>query len=272
MKNRRAVSRSWEWTPRVLRSIVLAACSLGIAGALAYEGTWAIRFVTSHPYFTLTDIRIAGNRRLERDEILKLAQLPPGASSWDASPELIRANLLRNQWIREAEIRSEFPSGLSIEIVERRPAAIVQLDEFYYVDHQGHVLGPLGAQDSRDFPLITGFDTPDAKNYAAAGIRRALRLLRLCARENALGGISEVSIDRNYGPTIFPLRPAVAVRLGWGNWRQKINNSLRVLRAWDGRTDQVHLIDLSFRNRAVVKLKEVSAPPKGEPHKKGTRI
>lgn len=278
MKNRRSASRSPESMLRFLRSGLVATCGVVVAVGLVYEAMWAIRFVTSHPYFTLTEIHVDGNRRLERDEILKLAELQPGTSSWDASPEDIRMNLLRNPWIREAEIRREFPNGLSIEVTERRPAAAVQLDGLYYVDQHGHLLGPVGTDDSRDFPLITGFATPDTKNYAAAGIRRALRLLRLCARGNAFGGVSEIAIDRDYGPTVFPLRPAVGVRLGWGNWRQKIGNSQRVLRAWEGRTEQLRSIDLSFRNRAVVKLKEVTEPPKNdariklEPRKKGTRI
>lgn len=272
MRNRRFDNRPAPWAPHFLRSALVATCGVAVAAALVYEATWAIRFVTSHPYFTLTEIHVEGNRRLGRDEILKLAELQPGTSSWDASPEGVRVSLLRNPWIREAEVRREFPNGLSIAVVERRPAAVVQLDGFYYVDHQGHVLGPLGAGDSRDFPLITGFNTPATKNYAAAGIRRALRLLRLCARENAFGGVSEIAMDRDYGPTVFPLRPAVGLRLGWGNWRRKIESSQRVLRAWEGKTEQVHMIDLSFRNRAVVKLKEVPAPAKVEARKKGTRI
>ncbi len=272
MKNRRSVSRSSQWVWRVLRSAVVATCGVAVAVAIVYEATWAIRFVTSHPYFTLTEIHVQGNRRLGRDEILKVAELEPGMSSWDVSPEGMRMNLLRNPWIREAEIRREFPNELSIAVVERRPTAVVQLDGFYYVDRQGRVLGPLGANDSRDFPLITGLNTPAAKNYAAAGIRRALRLLRLCARENVFGAVSEIAMDRDYGPTVFPLHPAVGVRLGWGDWRRKIASSQRVLRAWEGKTEQVHMIDLSFRNRAVVKLKDAPPPVKAETRKKGTRV
>jgi len=276
MKNRRSI-RPQDWMGRVLRSALVASCVVAVAVGIAFEGMWAIRFATSHPYFTLTEIRVQGNRRLGRDEVLKLAEVELGTSSWDASPEGIRVNLLRNPWIREADIRREFPNALSIAIVERRPAAIVQLDGFHYVDQRGYILGPVGVDDSRDFPLITGFGTADSRNYAEAGVRRALRLIRLCARANAFGAVSEIAIDKNYGATVFPLRPAVGVRVGWGNWRHKLTQSLRVLRAWEGRTEQVQMIDLSFRNRAVVKLKEIAEPSKAATSKpatgkKGTRV
>lgn len=274
MKNRRSAQHSSEWLARMVRSAIGAVCVVAVTGGLSYQGMWVIRFATSHPYFTLTEITVRGNRRLPRDEVLRLAGVEAGSSIWDASPDMIRANLLHTPWVRDAEVHREFPNGLTIAINERRPAAIVQLDELHYVDARGQVLGLVGADDSRDFPLITGLSTPAAKAYSEAGIRRALRLIRLCARDSLLGPVSEIAIDKDYGATVFPLRPAIGVHVGWGNWRQKLGSSLRVLQAWEGRTDQVQRIDLSFRHRAVVKLKELPVPakPKPGPGKKGTRI
>ncbi len=273
MKNRRSPSPP-EWLARVVRSAIGAVCVVAVTGGLSYEAMWAIRFATSHPYFTLTEIAVRGNRRLSRDEVLRLAGVESGSSIWDASPDMIRANILHSPWVRDAEVHREFPKGLAIVISERRPAAIVQLEELQYVDTRGQVLGLVGADDSRDFPLITGLGTPAAKAYAEAGIRRALRLIRICARDNLLGPISEIAIDKDHGATVFPLRPAIGLHVGWGSWRQKLGTSLRVLQAWEGRADQVQRIDLSFRNRAVVKLKELPVPakPKPPPGKKGTRI
>jgi len=272
VKNRRSAPSPEFHVPHVpwRRILGVGAVLLGTVGV--YELVQAAPVVTMHPYFTLTEIRVDGNRRLERDQVLEWAELQKGMSSWDASPETIQANLLRNPWIREAEVERKLPNGLSIFVAERRPAAIVRLERFYYVDQQGRILGPLGPHDSRDFPIIGGFTGAEAKNYAPAGIRHALRLLRLCARESTFAHVSEISVDREYGPTLYPASPAVGVRLGWGNWRQKLGRSLRVLKAWEGRTDELHLIDLSFRNRAVVKLKQAPAKAANETRRKGTRI
>lgn len=272
MKNRRATVRSDSAPLRLSWRRLLAAGALALSVVGAYGLAQMAPFVTSHPYFTLTEIRVDGNRRLERQQVLEWAQLQQGMSSWDAAPDTIQANLLRNPWIREAEVERHLPNGLSIAIAERRPAAIVRLDQLYYVDRQGRILGPLGAHDSRDFPIIGGFNGSETRNYAAAGIRHGLRLLRLCGRESLFEHVSEISVDREHGPTLYPATPAVGVRLGWGNWRQKLSRSLRVLKAWEGKTEELHLIDLSFRNRAVVKLKPVPAQAHNQPRGKGTRI
>jgi hypothetical protein len=195
-----------------------------------------------------------------------------GSSVWEASPGTLRRRLQSHPWIRRVSVQREFPQRLTINVQERRPVAIAWLTELHYVDASGHVLGPLRADDSRDFPIITGLDVPPEQGFTAIGIHRALQLLRWCARIGCFDAVSEVHVDRTQGATVFPLRPAVAVVLGWGGWREKLARSARVFAAWEGQVARLAVVDVSFRGLVVVKLREEAHPPAGRSPKRGMRV
>ena len=84
--------------------------------------------------------------------------------------------------------------------------------------------------------------------------------------------ISEVHVDPEKGITVFPLRTAVAVVLGWGGWREKLARSARVFAAWDGQVERLEQVDVSFRRTVVVKLREENHPTAVRSRRKGLRV
>jgi len=248
------------WLRRARARAVAALCGIGLALGLWYAVPPALQAFTTHPYFALTPIEIDGNRRLTRREILDWVGVHDGSSIWYASPGAMRVRLQSHPWIQRVSVQREFPRHVSITVQERRPVAIVRLDGLNYVDRSGRVLGPLRPDDSRDFPLITGLEGPEAEQFAAIGMRRGLQLLRLCERLGGFDTISEVHVDRSRGVTLFPQRPAVAVVLGWGEWREKLMRSTRVFAAWTGQVNRLAAVDMTFRDQVVVKLREEPRP------------
>ncbi len=240
--------------------VLAAACGIALVAALWYGMPAGWQWVRSHPYFALAHIELEGNRRLSRHDVLEWVGVGEGTSSWEAAPGTVEARLEGHPWIRRATVQRDFPRRLTITVEERRPVAIVRLDALHYVDRAGHVLGPLRADDSRDFPVITGFEEERTRGFAPLGIYRALQLLRRCERLNCFDGVSEVHVDQQQGVTIYPLRPAVAVVLGWGNWRQKLTRSARVLAVWEGQTRRLATVDVSFRELVVVKRRVERQP------------
>ena len=209
----------------------------------------------------MTKLELEGNRRLTRHDVLEWIGVDEGTSIWEASPAQLQTRLQSHPWIQRASVQREFPRHLAIALKERRPVAIVRLEVLNYVDRSGRVLGPLRDDDSRDFPLITGFDDDATRGFAPIGIHRALQFLRRCDRSNCFGGISEVYVNPQKGITVFPQRTAVAVRLGWGGWRDKLARCTRVLVAWDRQTARIAAVDVSFREMVVVKLRAEHRPP-----------
>ena len=251
---------SRPWVQRGLRSLLAAACGMSLAVAVWYGVPRLVQAIIAHPYFALTSIQVEGNRRLSRAELLQWVGINQSTSVWQAAPDVVRMRLLAHPWIRRAYVQREFPNRLQVEIVERRPAAIVRLAELNYVDRSGRIMGPLRDGDSPDFPLITGLEDVQSSGFMPVAVHRALRFLRLCERMNCFDALSEVHVDRDRGITVFPLRTAVAVVLGWGSWREKLARSARVFAAWEGQVGRLAAVDVSFREMVVVKLHEEHRP------------
>lgn len=258
-KRNAPVSRQWPHLPSVARkwlgrSSLAAVCGVTLAAVLWYGVPSALRWASAHPYFAITKLEVDGNRRLTRHDVLEWIGVDEGMSIWQASPMRLQMRLQSHPWIQRASVQRDFPHHVAITLRERRPVAIVRLDVLNYVDRSGCVLGPLRDDDSRDFPLITGFDDEAARGFATIGIHRALQFLRRCDRSNCFGGISEVYVSAQRGITVFPQRTAVAVRLGWGAWGEKLARCTRVLAAWDRQVARIAAVDVSFREIVVLKL------------------
>jgi len=229
--------------------------------------------VRKHPYFAVTQVEVNGNRRLSREEILATAGVRDGGSVWDASPIVLRERLEANPWVERAFVKREFPRFVAIRVRERTPVAIVSLDtKLSYVDRSGRILGLLKDTDNRDFPIVSGLDTPQAKGFVTVGLHRAMQLLHACERLRCFDEISEIRVDRERGLTLFPLKTRVPVVLGWGQWREKLRSSGRVLAAWQGQLPRLARIDVSYRGIAVVQVREETSAPAARPGKKGIRI
>jgi cell division protein FtsQ len=276
---KRAVKKNRLWRPwrllpehvsRLQRGLFAAGCGIGLATSLWYGLPRLTHLAKTHRYFTLTDIVVHGNRRITHSDILQWAGVTDATSAWDAAPAEVRMRLQSHPWVRRANVQREFPNRLSIGIEERRPVAIIRLGELNYVDRSGRILGALGDGESRDLPLITGLEEAGPSGFTAVGVHRALRLLRLCARLHCVDAMSEVYVDQNRGITIFPLRPATAVVLGWGSWREKLTRSAHVFAAWKGQVERLAAVDVSFRDMVVVKVRD-QHPAVGRA-KKGVRV
>jgi cell division protein FtsQ len=257
---------------RIRVGALAAGCGVSLAVGLWYGVPWTVHAIKSHHYFALTTIEVDGNGRLDRREVLQWAGVSDGSSAWDAAPGAVRIRLLSHPWIQRVQVQREFPNRLMITLQERRPVAIVLVDGPQYVDRHGRVLGALRDDDSRDFPIISGIDGPEAGDFANIGMHRALQLLRWCDRLNSFDAVSEIHVDRRRGVTVFPRRTAVAVVLGWGSWREKLARSARVFAAWEGQAQRLVAVDLSFRDLVVVKLREEHHPTAVRPSKRGVRV
>lgn len=253
------------------RAVAGAASGLLLTIALAIAVPHAAEWVRSHPYFQLRTIDVYGNRRLPKEAIVQFASVSVGESVWDFSVRNLQRRLDAHPWIQRVTVRREIPGRLVIHVTERKPIAIVRFDELYFVDRRGHILGPLGPDDSRDLPIITGLEEGADRAFAPVALPRTAQLLRWCERRGCIEDMSEVHVDREDGVTMFPMTANVAVELGWGHWSEKLRRSARVFAAWEGQLDRLASIDLSFAEMVVVRLREES-PPRNAVKKRGRKV
>lgn len=240
---------------------------MGAAAAALVLTVWAVHrpvraALRTHPYFTVDEVVLHGvGPLLSRDDVLAWLGVRGGVSLWDVAPARVEARLEAHPLIERATVRREFPNHVEIELRERRPQAVAVLEDLYYVGRGGQLLRVLGAEHSRDYPLVTGLMPDTNPGYRTWALRRALRLVRLCERVACFGGVSEIRLDRRFGLVLYPTAPRVPLLLGWGSWREKLARAGRALQAWEGRTDQLAMLDVRFRNQVVARLRAPSAAP-----------
>jgi cell division protein FtsQ len=78
--------------------------------------------------FAISEIALAGNREISRENILTLAGITGRSSLLFLDAARTRARLLANPWIAEATVLKLYPGRLRIGITERQPFALWQRD------------------------------------------------------------------------------------------------------------------------------------------------
>ncbi|MEB2285913.1 MAG: hypothetical protein B6D46_09630 [Polyangiaceae bacterium UTPRO1] len=259
----------WLRSPRAVRRLALAAGVLAVGGGLAILAVYGPRVVAAiadHPYFAVTEIVMTPTTHVRSGALLEAAAVRPGMSLWRLDPEALAARLEAHPWIRRASVRRELPRRLIVDVAERKPVAILYLDNLYYVDTTGLAFVRVGDRDPIELPFVTGVEAAivaDDRPFARHAIRQALRVLDLMHAAGLPFHVSEVHIEREQGITVFPVAPRVALTFGWSGFKTKLARLERVLRDFRGRESQIREIDLTSGTAAVVRLRQPSA--------KGTR-
>jgi cell division protein FtsQ len=259
-----AVFLAGTWGRRLTVGMASFAVAGSVLAAVVY-GPPLVRTIADHPYFTVTEIVVTPTQHVRAGTLLESADLRAGVSLWRVDPTTLAARLESHPWIRRARVRREFPRRLIVELAEREPAAILFLDQLYYVDSTGLAFVRVGDRDPLDLPFVTGVEAAivaDERPFARHAIRQALRLLQLMQASGLPFRVSEVHIEREQGITVFPIEPRVALTFGWSGFGTKLTRLTRVLQDFRGREGQIREIDLTMGTAAVVRLRQPGAKRK----------
>ncbi|MBI2354390.1 MAG: FtsQ-type POTRA domain-containing protein [Deltaproteobacteria bacterium] len=238
----------------------LGRISLALAGgALACGALFlACRAIGSATFFRLTNIEVSSARHMTRDEILAIAGVEPGRDLLRLNLKRMGEQLTRNPWVETVHIRRYFPDGLSIDVTEREPLAVVNMGFIYYLDKNGTVFKVLNKGDRLDYPVITGFSEEDLSSDPA-GTRKALgtacELLKILREKGAfiLADVSEIHYDKGYGFTMFTASGALPVKIGSGDFAAKLERFARIYRELMAQRPALQYIDLDYNDRIIVK-------------------
>lgn len=243
-----------------IRTVVVVAVGVGAVAV----GRLVERHVRTSPAFDVTEIRLEGHVRLERDEILRTAGLSLGQNVFDVSPEQARERLAEHPWIAEADVRRRLPGTYTIEVRERRAVALLALSEVYLVSEDGAVFKKVEARDPVDLPVITGVDrerfTRD-RAFRSSVLLEAVALLHdyrgagLWRRE----AIGELHVERDDGLSLYVGDDATYVRLGHGPFRAKLGRLRTVfdeLRQRGARPLYVYLDNERRPDRVTVRVRD----------------
>lgn len=239
----------------VLSSFTLAASYFGLERAE--------QFLIRDPRFALPGPPDYGeaspNLTIEGTRFASLAQIRNVfAADYGRSIYLLpltgrRNALLRLSWIREATVQRVWPDRVVVHIVERQPAAFVEipaglLSRFALIDADGVILDtPPKARF--DLPVLRGVNPVESQAMRGTRVRRMVHLLRDLG---SLGnGISEVDVS-----DLDNLKIRMKVRdqtflliLGDGDFAARVRNFLDHYAEIRGRIPWATTLDLRLEDR-----------------------
>lgn len=212
------------------------------------------------PWFQLEAIDITGLHHVSEAEVLNALGVPRHANVLSLRMSRLAQRVESMPWIKSAVVRLDLPRRMVVEVVERRPLAIVHCNHFYLLGRDGRLFVRATVQQHPGLLLVTGFSRSefDREGVLEAEPLAALKSL-FAALEHPRHGllvrnISECHWSREAGFTLYTLRGSIPIELGRQHFALKLERLQRIFSLLAQRhcLDAVTRIDLDYANRAYV--------------------
>jgi cell division septal protein FtsQ len=243
---------------RILKKAVRVAFQLLLLSLFFFIGYRVYVRLLEDPLFRVREVEVEGSRKVPRETILSLIELEGMPNLFTLRLRKVAKRLELHPWIEQVKMRKVFPNKIWIQIEERKPIAILQLEELYYIDTKGVIFSPVGDRDKYNYPFLTGLtrqalekDPVEAKRL----IMKALEFLRIVNKEKVFSPeeISEIHMEKAFGIQYFTKTEGVEVRMGWEHFGEKLRRLSIIWSDLRKRGLSVVSIDCSDLKRMVVK-------------------
>lgn len=125
-----------------------------------------VALLASDAGFEVRHVRVTGTNRMDEREVYARALAQRDRPMPQVDVEALRADLMRLPWVKDARVSIQLPETLAIDIVERKPHAVLaKPDRLVLIDRTGHELAPIGGEKAKGMMRISG--PGSAKQVAA---------------------------------------------------------------------------------------------------------
>lgn len=247
-----------DWAGLFRKIFYVAAATVALVLIVAGGGLMAKSLFDSR-YFKVNEVRVENASRVAGEEIAALSDVRLGHNIFELDLPRIGRKIEENPWIKTAEVRRIFPRTVVIKVEERSPKAVINLDYLYYVDGEGEIFKVLEANDSLDFPVITGLERKDLlerQDETQSRLREMVGLVGELTGRQVFGlqDVSEIHLDQTGEIVLYTCAGGVPVRMGDGNYGDKLDRLERIYGELKPRLRALKYIDLNVMDRIVVKV------------------
>lgn len=219
-------------------------------------------------------ITVKGNVSVSREEILNIARLKDSLAFDDElNLKIIQDRILRHPEIKRAFVSKQPPDELVIEIVEKRPLAIVSLDnEVKLIDEELELFTYNNIKKIFDLPVISGLKlTPSeaqSSKLKSEDIRIAMFIIMNTYKKSKIlyNNISEINFSDPNAIVVYTNDVPFPCYLPKGkeysiantNYQKTLLNRLVYLNNYltqiypDNRSKKINYLDLRYSNQIVV--------------------
>ncbi len=243
---------------RTLKKTTRLALQLFGLAFFIFVAHWVYVHRLEDPYFRVREIEVQGGRKIPKETLLSLTVIEGMPNLFSVKLKEVIKRLEAHPWIEQVRVRKVFPNKILIQIEERKPMAIIQLEDLYYIDAKGEIFSTVGEGDEYNYPYLTGLsrrvlekDPTEAKRLIA----KALEILRIVGKEKLppLEEISEIHMEKAFGIQCFTKAGGVEVRMGWEDFGEKLAKLSLIWADLRKRGVSAVSIDCSDLKRMIVK-------------------
>lgn len=110
------------------------------------------------PIFNITEIKIEGNSKIDKETIISLSGLNTGENIFRNLKSKVENSIEENSYIKEATMKRKLPGTIELKVKEREIVYQIQLiDGYIYLDNQGYILENNSKKEK--VPILQGMTT-----------------------------------------------------------------------------------------------------------------
>lgn len=240
---------NWLWTLfRVLAGAV-AIIVMSLVFVFGYD--WA----TQSDYFRAETVEVHGIRRLSEQRVKQAAGIENGVNIFSVNLSTARRRLMALDWVAGAEVRRQVPESIIIRIREHEPVARIDLGKTFMINPKGEIFREAAKGAFSDLPIIKGLNYADWQRLEvgrAPVVSSVMAVLGLDRKGHSVfntRSIEQIQADRDLG-LVLQIRdlPIKQVRLGYGNYGQKLRRLEKVLVYLENKEPSVEFEKMDLRN------------------------
>jgi cell division protein FtsQ len=204
-------------------------------------------------------VEVRGSRFLSEGEVRELLGPAVGENILGLDIAALKARLRASPWVEDATVTRTLPDTLRVEVHERAPLALAEVERLYLMDEDGVLIDMYG-------PRTAGFDLPIVRGLANVDVEarraRAERAGALLADLGDLAAeVSEVEVEASGDLRVVLRGDGEVLRLGTPPYRASVLTFLGLRKELTTRCPDALYFDLRFRDRIYAKQPLRSVTP-----------
>jgi cell division protein FtsQ len=232
------------------RTVIALEIVAGLVTAVFVVWT-AYAQVMGNRHLRVANVEVRGSRFLSEGEVRELLGPAVGENILSLDIDELKARLRASPWVADATVSRTLPDTLRVEVHERAPLALAEVERLYLMDQDGVLIDMYGPRTAGfDLPIVRGLGKVDVE----ARRERAGRAGALLADLADLGSeVSEVEVEASGDLRVVLRGDGEVVRLGAPPYRARLLTFLALRKELTERCPDAEYFDLRFRDRIYAK-------------------
>ena len=221
----------------------------------------AVRWANYRQTFTVDAIRFSGLEILEKETVKKMISNLENQSIHDVNMGEMAQIIESNPFIKAARISRHFPNQIKINIIERKPLAMLNMESALMIDNEAVVLPNHPYAESALIPILSGFNNakdlyPEGEQTYSVKVKEAIKILNQLSNHypKLYDEVSELTLNKDDEYVIILADRPTKVILGKSDIIPKLN----ILKSFDKALGErqltdYRLLDMRYKKQLIAR-------------------